>query len=255
MPKIRIPGKSLQLWLNPNRQATLEALLSKGWDVRNVIVAWDRGCENLAKYCAEQGVPFSVAGASDPIPLWNDHPAAVLLSVGYGKILERDLLDTVPLAINIHPSLLPRYRGRSTVVWGLAHGDKECGLTCHIIDCGIDTGAILAQHALPLSPFDTPRSLLRKIFEAEPTFALEVLETLLDEGLSPTPQTEQDAPLLPNREPSHGELDPSLPLQDLYNAIRASDPKRFPAYFYVEGQKVCVRLWRPEKPEDEEDMI
>jgi hypothetical protein len=60
---------------------------------------------------------------------------------------------------------------------------------------------------------------------------------------------------LPNRVPEHSRLDANLSLDALFNHIRAADPDDYPAYFFVDGEKVCVRLWRPERPPNEEDLI
>ena len=86
---------------------------------------------------------------------------------------------------------------------------------------------------------------------------MQALELLRQPCFVATPQDETQATVFPGkRVPKDSEIDPTKPLIELVNAIRACDPDEYPAFFYVEGQKVCIRLWRPDRPpEDGEDMI
>ncbi len=129
-------------------------------------------------------------------------------------------------------------------------------MTVHIVDDGVDTGPIVLQRAFPLSPFETGKSLYRKTLAFEPDVVVDALRRFEREGAScATPQFAARACHYPDRVPGHSEIDPSKSLLGVFNEIRAADAKQYPAYFYIEGQKVCVRLWRPDKPIGEDDLV
>jgi methionyl-tRNA formyltransferase len=110
----------------------------------------------------------------------------------------------------------------------------------------------LLQRSFPLSRFETGRSLYRKTLEFEPDVVVEALAIYERIGLANVrPQNYANVERHPDRVPMHSRLDPNRTLAELYNDIRAADPEVYPAYFEVDGQKVCVRLWRQSKPDDE----
>jgi methionyl-tRNA formyltransferase len=121
---------------------------------------------------------------------------------------------------------------------------------------GMDRGDIIAQKAFDISRFDTTKSLFRKCREIEPALLYSVVEGLMAGRCDARPQEEEKASAYSHiRTPEDSRIDWNRPLKDLYNEIRACDPVDYPAYFFVDGQKVCIKLWRPEKRENEEDMI
>src|SRR5512142_381574 len=84
----------------------------------------------------------------------------VLVVAAYGRILGTDLLELAPLgAVNVHASLLPRWRGAAPIAWALAEGDRETGITIMQMDAGLDTGDILLQRAIDIGPDDTSETL------------------------------------------------------------------------------------------------
>jgi len=98
--------------------------------------------------------------------------------------------------------------------------------------------------------------LARKTLEFEPAVVVEALALFAREGAAAArAQDARGVARLPDRIPEHSRLDPTLPLRELYDKIRAADPEGYPAYFEVAGQKVCIKLWRPDKPADESDLV
>lgn len=180
----------------------------------------------------------------------------VCLSVGFNTLLPPFVLDAAKVFLNVHGTLLPRYRG-GTAPWMIERGDTENGITVHALDAGLDTGPIVTQRSYPIGPFDTWRSIQRRGLEIEPDVVCEALalyEQHGDECLKP--QSEFVDPELPNRIVSeHAKLDPSRPLVELIDQIRSWDADAAPAYFIHHGERVCVKLWRPDKPSSEGDMI
>ncbi len=180
-----------------------------------------------------------------------------LLSIGFPFLLSQEMLGTFPLCLNVHPTLLPRYRGPSSGAHILINYERESGSTVHLIEGGMDTGPIVLQYRVPLTRFDTIRSLQRKVYSIEPKLVGDALKVLDTPGFQPIPQDETQATVYRGkRKPEDSEIDPNKSVLGLFDFIRACDPDEFPAFFFVEGQKVCIRLWRPERlPGDDNDML
>lgn len=178
-----------------------------------------------------------------------------LLSIGFPFIIHTEAMLHFPLKLNVHPTLLPRYKGATSGAQVLIDGCAVAGSTVHLLTEIADGGAIVAQSRVPLTKFDTIRSMQRKVYASEPKLVLEALERL---NLGEMPREQEDAADVSQpiaRKPEDSEIDPSRSLIDLFDEIRACDPDDFPAFFFVEGEKVCIRLWRPIKGEDERDMV
>jgi len=178
-----------------------------------------------------------------------------LLSVGFPYIIPEAVFSRFKMAWNVHPTLLPAYRGPTSGAYVLINGEEYSGSTVHVMESEMDAGAIVAQKSVPLSPFDTIRSMQRKIYAIEPDLIMEALDNAR-QGKSPVPQDESRASSYPrSRTPEDSVLDPGKPLLELVNHIRACDVEKYPAFFYYHGQKVYIRLWREDKPECESDCI
>lgn len=178
-----------------------------------------------------------------------------ILSIGFPYLLDADVLARHPVRLNLHPTLLPRYRGPTTGAYIILNREPVAGSTVHVLDEGMDTGPIVAQSHVNLTPFDTIRSMQRKVYQSEPALVLDALRKL-DAGHLPVAQDERLATSFPDfRRPADSEIDPSKPLTALIDAIRASDPEQFPAFFWYNGQKVFIRLWREDRPTGEEDAL
>jgi methionyl-tRNA formyltransferase len=113
--------------------------------------------------------------------------AGLLLSAAFPLVLPQKVLDAVGRGINVHPSLLPRCRGSHPIFWTLASGEREGGVTAHLMTREVDAGDVVAQIALPLTDDDTYASLYRRAMAASPTLVAEV-EAFLREGREATPQ-------------------------------------------------------------------
>jgi methionyl-tRNA formyltransferase len=134
------------------------------------------------------------------------------------------------------------------------NNETETGSTVHLMDEGMDTGAIVLQRRVALSRFDTVRSCQSKTYAIEPRLVLDALMLLEDPGFRPTPQEESHSTVFgKRRKPEDSQIDPNKSLMQLYDFIRSCDPNAYPAFFFLEGQKVCIRLWRPERHPEESD--
>ena len=154
-----------------------------------------------------------------------------------------EVIRIFDVIFNVHPTLLPRYRGITSIAHVILKGDKQQGTTVHIVDEGIDTGPVVLQKSFEVTKFDTYQSLQQKTYALEPEMVLEVLQMALAGKIQSLPQVEpEECTTDLDRLPVDSEIDPNLPLIDLYDSIRASDPNRFPAYFMLDGRRIEVRI-------------
>lgn len=125
--------------------------------------------------------PIEAANVNDPslIAAVLGAQRRFLFSVFYTQLFGADFLAAVDgVAINFHPSLLPRHRGTAPLIWAIAEGDSRTGVTAHLIDEGVDTGPVVLQHEIPIHPLDTGYTLYRKCSLLTATMAAELIRTL-----------------------------------------------------------------------------
>lgn len=146
--------------------------------------------------------------------------------------------------MNIHPSLLPKYKGAYSGFAIIENGERKTGITAHFLDEGVDTGDIVNQKNIPLNISDTVSSLGEKVMEIEPNFVLETLMMIRDNNYIRAKQEKMENEVVFNdkRTPKDSEVNSSLSLGELVNQIRACDAERFPAYFMIDNIKVNIRL-------------
>lgn len=117
-------------------------------------------------------------------------PFDVLFSVYYDRIIGKGVLDLARVAsINLHAALLPDYRGRFTFLYAILNGEAEYGVTLHLIDEGIDTGAIIAKRSFPITSVTTAQSLYDQTAEEAIALFNETLPSIIDGSFNPTPQS------------------------------------------------------------------
>lgn len=180
---------------------------------------------------------------------------SALLSVGFPYIIPLAVLERHPVALNLHPTLLPKYRGPTSAAYILINDEAQSGSTAHLMAPGVDEGRIIAQRSFDLTPFDTVRSVQRKSYALERGLVMDAIEALLS-GYEGAEQDATQASSYPRtRSPDDSRIDPQLPLLELINAIRACDPVDFPAFFDHHGERLCIKLWRPGKVSEDEDCL
>jgi methionyl-tRNA formyltransferase len=223
--------------------ACLDELLEMGCDVRLVVTHEDAPGETIwfgsvAERARRAGVPVITPediNASESIDAITAAAPELLLSFYYRNMMGRDVL-ALPShgALNLHGSLLPRYRGRAPVNWVLVHGERETGVTLHYMDEKPDHGDIVAQRAVPIGRDDTALTLTRAMAAAAREL-LRVVVPQLEAGSAPrTPQDHSRSSYFGGRRPSDGEIDWTLPAESIRNLVRAvSDP--WPGAFTPHG--------------------
>jgi UDP-4-amino-4-deoxy-L-arabinose formyltransferase/UDP-glucuronic acid dehydrogenase (UDP-4-keto-hexauronic acid decarboxylating) len=164
-----------------------------------------------------------------------------IFSFWYRRILRQPLLDVPTVAaVNLHGSLLPRYRGRAPVNWMILNGETSGGVTLHHMVLTPDAGDIVDQEPFPIGEDDTPVDVYRKLVAAEERVLLRSARAVVDGTAPRVRQLESNATTFGGRRPEDGLIDWHVSARDVRNLIRAvTDP--YPgAFTYAEGEKVLV---------------
>jgi methionyl-tRNA formyltransferase len=176
----------------------------------------------------------------------------VIVAAAYGQILRQEVLEIPSRGVlNLHPSLLPRWRGASPVAAAILAGDERTGVTIILMDAGMDTGPILSQREVPINPTDTTGSLTNVLAEAGASLLAETLPRWLAGQIEPTPQDEAKATKCPLLKKEDGALDWRLAAVDLWRRVRAYNP--WPgAFTYADGEMLHIwQAWPIESAREE----
>lgn len=151
--------------------------------------------------------------------------ADAMVVVGYGKIIPQAILDIPPCGIlNVHASLLPKYRGAAPIQWAIASGETRTGVTTMQIDAGLDTGDILLQRETPIGPEETAIELGVRLAVIGADLLVETLEGLRNGTVSACKQDSSKASLAPILKKEDGRIDWTRPASQIHNRIRGFLP-------------------------------
>ena len=148
-----------------------------------------------------------------------------IVIIAYGQIIPARLLGIPRLGwINLHASLLPKYRGAAPIQWAIANGESVTGITTMRIDAGMDTGDILLQHETPIGTTETTPQLAERISELGAPLVAETLRGLRDNSLKPQPQDHSASTPAPLLKKEDGQINWQQPAQVIYNRMRGFTP-------------------------------
>jgi methionyl-tRNA formyltransferase len=170
------------------------------------------------------------------------HHLDAVVVAAYGLLIPPALLEQ-PLWLNVHPSLLPRWRGAAPVERAIMAGDTETGVTIHETVEALDAGPIAAQHAFPIAPDDDAGVVFAHAAEV----AARLLDDVLETGARFEPQSEEGVTYAEKIRPEDRELDLSLPAGEVVNRVRALSP-HIGARAVVDGRRLIV--WRARVADD-----
>ncbi|HEY6448774.1 MAG TPA: methionyl-tRNA formyltransferase [Acidobacteriaceae bacterium] len=236
---------------------TLKLILRAGYDVPLVITQPDRPAGRGQQLTAppvkttalEAGLPVmqpekirvneGLRGELEKI-----HPDAILV-VAYGRIIPKWMLELPRLGnLNLHGSMLPKYRGAAPVQWAIANGEAATGATTMRLDEGLDTGDILLQRELPLAPDMTAVDVFPLLAEMGADLMVETLRGLDEGTITRQPQDESRASHAPILTREDGRMDFTQPAMTLYNRWRGFQP--WPgAWTTLEGKKLAIHRLLP----------
>lgn len=229
---------------------SLKALLSKGEKILLVVTQSDkpkgRGKtvqpSEIKKIALQYGLPIS-----QPEKIKNENFIKKLkllnpefgIVVAYGKILPKEILETPKYGcINLHASLLPKYRGAAPIQWALIKGEKITGVTTMIIDEGLDTGPILLQKEVPISDEDNAESLSKKLSVIGAELLIETIDKMRKGIIIPKPQTGEIS-YAPQLKKEDGKINWNDSAKKIFNLIRGTYP--WPcAYSFLKNERVKI---------------
>jgi methionyl-tRNA formyltransferase len=171
----------------------------------------------------------------------------VIVVVAYGQIIPTAILD-IPKhgTVNVHASLLPRYRGAAPIQWAIARGETGTGVTTMLMDAGLDTGPILLQRTLPIDEADTGGTLEAKLAPLGAELLLETLSKWSRGEITPVPQNNDEATLAPRIKKEEALLDWSRTATEIHQRVRAFDP--WPVAFVPLPGGAALRIWKTRVP-------
>lgn len=216
---------------------TLEALAAAQYSIPLVVTQPDRprgrGMELVASPVKETALKLNIP-VLQPVAIKNntafrDTLAAVkpdaIIVVGYGRIIPKWMIDLPRLGnLNLHASLLPRYRGAAPIQWAIASGETVTGVTTMRIDAGLDTGDILLQREMPVAVEDTAETLSPRLAAMGAELMLETLRGLEQGTVHARPQDHSQATLAPILKKEDGRIDFSRPASVVFNRMRGFRP-------------------------------
>jgi methionyl-tRNA formyltransferase len=179
------------------------------------------------------------------------NPDAIVV-VAYGKILPSWMLE-MPRhgAINVHASLLPQYRGAAPIQWAVANGETRTGVTTIQMDAGLDTGNILLQREVAITPEDNSQTLHDQLSHLGAELVLESLASIVSGSIQPRKQDDSLATLAPILKREDGRLDWNWPAIQVHNRVRGLNP--WPGTFTTFRAK-RLKVWKTEKPIEREKL-
>jgi methionyl-tRNA formyltransferase len=216
---------------------TLEKLVEAGFRIQVVVTQPDRpkgrGLELVASPVKQRAVQLRLP-ISQPERIKNNEvfqaqlsqlKPDVIIVVGYGRIIPRWMLDLPPLGnINLHGSLLPKYRGAAPIQWAIANGETVTGVTTMKIDAGLDTGDILLQREMPITMDDTAETLGPKLAAIGAELMAETLLGLQRGTIHPRAQDDSQATLAPVLKKEDGLIDFARSAFEIVNRMRGFQP-------------------------------
>ena len=171
-------------------------------------------------------------------------PDAIIV-VAYGRIIPQWMVELPPLGnINVHASLLPKYRGAAPIQWAIARGETVTGVTTMRIDAGLDTGDMLFKAEMPIAADDTAVTLSPKLSQLGALLLIETLRSFESGEVHPTKQDDSQATLAPILKKEDGRIDFARSATEIFNRLRGFQP--WPgAFTSIRGKQLTVHSARP----------
>jgi len=216
-----------------------ELAKNSSWDIKAV---WtDKKSQGIINWAEELKIPLHIGKPKNSLINRDKLKIDILLSLNYLFLLPKSVLNFVPMAINIHDSLLPKYRGRTPNTWAIINDESETGITVHEMIEEVDAGDILYQERLTIGNLDTGGSLIRRMSLRYPVILNKVLTDIAKGNIVRQAQNEDKRSYCGKREPSDGLIDWRWSARKVYNWVRAQTKPYPGAFFFYQGKKYT--LW------------
>lgn len=233
----------------------LEILINNGYEVVGVVTQPDKPAGRkqselqappVKQYALEHGVPVVLQPVKVRTKEFADSISELapdlIVTVAYGRIITKTVLDIPRLGcINVHGSLLPKYRGAAPMQWAIINGESETGITTMYMDEGMDTGDMLLTNKIPITQDMTYSELYESLKVLGAQTLLETLRELEARTLKRTPQNHAQATVVPMMKKEMGLVDWNKSAREIHNLVRGTDP--WPgAYTYYKGGR--LKIWK-----------
>ena len=227
----------------------LKALIAAGIQIDLVITHQDDPNENVwfgsvAKLCEDKKIPYITPNANqliDLMPQIQKLAPDYLFSFYYRHMIPAELLACAKIAaLNMHGSLLPKYRGRAPVNWAILHGETETGATLHVMEVKPDAGDIVGQSAVSIGPDETATEVFGKVSQAAVTVMNQVLPELVQGRIPRKPNNLAQGSYFGGRKPADGQILWQQTAQQVHNLVRAVAPPYPGAFTDWQGQRRIV---------------
>lgn len=240
---------------------SLEAIYNAGHNIIAVVTNPDRpkgrGMKMIAspvkEFCMQQNIPVlqpeKIREIKDTLVQLNPDLFCV---VAYGKILPKDILDIPKLgSINVHGSLLPKYRGAAPIQWAVLNGDKTTGITTMYMDEGMDTGDIILKQEVEIGENETTGELWERLSKIGGELLTETVDKI-EKGIAPRTKQGKDFTLAPMLKKEISKIDwENKTAQEIKNLIRGLNPI-MGAYTTYNNKK--IKIWKADKIETQKFM-
>lgn len=186
------------------------------------------------------------ARAEEFVASLRDSQPDLIVVVAYGQILSQSILDIPRLGcLNVHTSLLPKYRGAAPIQWAILNDEPETGVTIMQMDAGLDTGDILTQTQTPIQPDDNSQTLHDRLAILGAELLLETIPNRAADSILPTKQPEEGSSYARKISKEDGKLNWNAPARKLWNQIRAFTPWPGAFTFQNAGEnKRLLKIWQ-----------
>ena len=233
---------------------SLEAIYNEGHDILGVVTNPDkpkgRGMKLVASPVKDFAIsknleiyqPEKIRNNVDFIEKIKSLEPDVICVVAYGKILPKEMLDIPKYGcINVHGSLLPKYRGAAPIQWAVLNGDKTTGITTMYMDVGMDTGDMILKEEVEIGKDETTGELWERLSKIGGELLVETLKQI-EKGIAPRIPQGQDFSMAPMLDKEISKIDWNLKsAQEIKNLVRGLNPM-MGTYSYLDGKK--IKIWK-----------
>ena len=249
MNKPNAPIRALVFAYHDVGVGCIKALLDAGIQIELVVTHADDPRETIwfgsvAALCQERGIPRvqpEASGLIDLLPQFQKIAPDYIFSFYYRHMIASDILAVARIAaLNMHGSLLPKYRGRAPVNWAILHGETETGASLHIMEAKPDAGDIVGQVAVPIDPDEDATAVFAKVSNAAIKVMQAVLPELLQGRVPRTPNVLAKGSYFGGRKPEDGRIHWNQSAKQVHDLIRAVAPPYPGAFTDWQGARMVI---------------
>lgn len=227
----------------------IQALLNAGIQIDLVVTHQDDPNENVwfgsvAQLCQEKHLPFITPNANELVAITPKITALApdyIFSFYYRYMIPAPILACARIAaLNMHGSLLPKYRGRAPVNWAILHGEKQTGATLHVMEVKPDAGDIVGQAQVTIGPDETATDVFEKVTQAAVAVINEVLPHLIEGNVPRKPNDLSKGSYFGGRKPADGQIHWDQTAKQVHDLVRAVAPPYPGAFTDHQGKRMIV---------------